>query len=172
MYVNNIEQLNSFIIFMLTGILISIIFDLFRVSRKIFKTPDAITYIEDTLFWVIAGILILYSIFVFNNGELRLYIFIGILVGILLYMIFISKYFIKVNVTVLNFIKRIFNKFINLLLKPFKFIFSTLKKILFKPVSFICINLRKIMTILLKKINKIKIIDKKLNKNKGISKNL
>lgn len=172
MYANNFEQMHSFLLFMLTGIMISILFDLFRISRKIFHTSDIITYIEDALFWIVSGILTLYSIFIFNNGELRFYIFIGIFVGIILYMVFISKYFIKINVMIISFIKRIISKIVNLILIPIKFAFSTIKKIIFKPFSFICINLRKFVTKIFKKINKIKILDKKFHKNKGISKNL
>ena len=43
------------------------------------KNNEVITYIEDISFWLIAGCILLYSIFVFNNGELRLYIFIGLI---------------------------------------------------------------------------------------------
>ena len=92
MYANNFEQLKSFVIFAIIGLIISIIFDMFRISRKVFKTPDILTYVEDTCFWLITGFIMLFSIFIFNNGELRLYIFIGIFIGVLLYMIFISKY--------------------------------------------------------------------------------
>ena len=72
------NQAYSFIIFILNGLIIGLIFDIFRIFRKSFKTPDFITYLQDFIFWIIAGSILLYSIFKFNNGELRLYIFIGI----------------------------------------------------------------------------------------------
>ncbi len=153
MYANNIEQLINFIYFIITGIILSIIFDIFRVLRRSFKTSDIITNIEDVLFGIITGIVILFSIFLFNNGELRLYIFIGITIGIIVYMLFISKYFIKVNVTIINFIKR----FIHLLTKPFKILFKIIKRIFFKPISFIIINIKSL-------ISKILIIFKKTTK--------
>ena len=71
------EQAYLFFIFVLNGFLIGIVFDIFRISRKVFKTPNIITYIEDVVFWFIAGFLTLFTIFKFNNGELRAYIFIG-----------------------------------------------------------------------------------------------
>lgn len=172
MYANNFEQIYSFLLFMLTGIIISVIFDIFRISRKIFKTPDIITCIEDTLFWITAGLFTVYSIFAFNNGELRLYIFIGIFVGSILYMIFVSKYFIEINIFIISIIKKIISKIIDFLFIPIKFVFFTIKKFLFKPISFICINLRNFMTKMLKKINNIKILDKKFYKNKGIFKKM
>lgn len=165
MYANNFEQLKSFVIFAIIGLIISIIFDMFRISRKVFKTPDILTYVEDTCFWLITGFIMLFSIFIFNNGELRLYIFIGIFIGVLLYMIFISKYFIKINVTIINLIKNIISKILHILIKPFKVILHILRITILKPISFIFINFRSFFT---KFINKPKNIKENLDKNEGI----
>ena len=75
---SNLNQLYTFLIFILVGMVIGITYDIFRILRKSFKTIDIITYIQDFLFWIITGVILLYSIFTFNNGELRSYIFIGI----------------------------------------------------------------------------------------------
>ena len=141
MYTNNIEQLTSFIYFILTGIFLGIIFDIFRISRRTIKTSDFITNLEDILFGLISGIIVLISIFKFNNGELRLYIFIGLGIGIILNMLFISKYFIKINIYIINFIKKLF-KF---LFKPIISLIKFIKKILFKPFLFIIFNVRKLI---------------------------
>jgi len=39
---------------------------------------------------------------VFNNGEIRGYIFIGLFLGIALYMLFLSKTVVKVSVKIIN----------------------------------------------------------------------
>lgn len=44
------SQVQIFIIFLIIGLCIGILFDLFRALRKTFKTPDFITYIEDITF--------------------------------------------------------------------------------------------------------------------------
>ena len=163
MHINNLEQLINFIYFIITGMLLSIVFDVFRILRKSFKTSDLITNIEDILFGIITGIIILNSIFLFNNGELRLYIFIGIVVGIIIYMLFISKYFIKINVAIINFIKKI----IILLTKPFKISFKFIKRIFFKPISFICINIKLLFKKILIKFKKTTKIHKKTSKEEG-----
>ena len=75
------NQANLFLIFVIDGLIIGLLFDTFRILRKSFKTPDFITYVEDILFGIITGLLILYSIFKFNNGELRFYLFLGIFFG-------------------------------------------------------------------------------------------
>lgn len=164
MYTNNLEQLISFIYFIVVGIIISIIFDIFRIFRRTIKTSDIVTNIQDILFCLITGIIVLLSIFCFNKGELRLYIFIGIAIGVAFYMIFISKHFIKINVTIINFIKRI----IYLLFRPFIIILNFTKKLFFKPFSFIIINLKYFTNKSLFKIKKITKKDKKTVKEEGI----
>ena len=129
-----------------------------------FKTSDIITYIEDIFFWISSGLIILISIFLFNNGELRLYIFIGIVVGILIYMIFISKYFIRFNMFIINISKKTITRILQIISKPIKFIYNIIKKLLFRPISFIFINFRKFFKKLSNIFKKIKIFDKILDK--------
>lgn len=92
------NQLFCLLIFTITGITIGVLFDIFRILRKSFKTADIVTYLQDILFWLISGGIILFSIFQFNHGEIRSYVFIGIILGVILYMITISKYIIKYSV--------------------------------------------------------------------------
>ena len=100
-------------------------FDFFRVLRKRFKTTDIVTYMQDILFWILTGISMLYCIYTFNSGEIRLYEFIGILIGTTIYFLTISKYFIKINSMVLNILTKIFYV---LLIVPIKTINKTIKK--------------------------------------------
>ena len=146
-----ISQMYLFLIFVANGILIGILFDFFRILRKSFKTKDIITYIEDLLFWILAGTSILYFIFVYNNGEIRLFMFLGIAIGLVLYMLIFSSLFIKINVSIITFLKNIFIKIFTIILIPFKF----LKKMFFKPISFIFINIRKNFTNIYNNFNKI-----------------
>ncbi|MBQ3415797.1 MAG: spore cortex biosynthesis protein YabQ [Clostridia bacterium] len=145
------NQAYLFLIFVLNGILIGFTFDFFRILRISFKTKDFVTYLEDFLFWVITGIILIYSIFVFNNGEIRFFMFLGVMIGVLLYILLISKYIIKVNVSLISFIKKILKIPINLFIRIIKFLFI-------KPISFIIINIRK----------KIEKINKKYIKKEGI----
>lgn len=163
MYTNNLEQLINYIYFIITGMILSIVFDIFRILRRSFKTSDIVTNIEDVIFGIIIGIIILSSIFLFNNGELRLYIFIGIGVGIIFYMLFISKYFIKLNVAIINFLK----KLIILITKPFIILLKFIKKLFFKPISFVIINIKLLFYKVFMKCKKTTKINKKNIKEEG-----
>ena len=133
------NQAYTFFIFILTGFIIGIIFDIFRVLRKTFKTTDSITYIQDIFFWIVTGVFVLFTIFKFNNGEIRGYVFFGISIGILIYILIFSKVFVKISVDILNMLKEIIIKIGYILIYPFKMLF----KIILKPVTFIFINIRK-----------------------------
>lgn len=137
MQVSTLNQAYLFIIFCATGVLIGLVFDVFRIIRKLFKTPDFLTYIEDIFFWIISGLILIYSIFIFNNGEIRLYMFIAISLGIITYILTFSRFFVIIGYKFSNFVKKLI---INILIIPFKI----LKKLLFRPITFISINIRNI----------------------------
>ena len=159
------NQAYLFLIFIANGIIIGILFDFFRILRKTFKTSDIITYIEDLLFWILTGFVILYSIFTFNNGEIRLFMFLAIAIGIITYILLFSSYVIKINVIIINFLKNTVIKIFNFLSIPFRFFYRIIKKVFFKPISFIIINIRKNSTNLLKKVIKISNNNKKIENN-------
>ena len=135
------DQALLFLIFIVNGIIIGLLFDFFRILRRSFKTKDFITYIEDILFWVLTGLLLLYSVFTFNNGEIRLYMFIGALLGCIIYMLSISNFIVKINTKIIISLKNILSKIINIIFIPFKFIIKFFRNILKKPISFIFINI-------------------------------
>ena len=108
------NQAYLFLIFTLNGFIIGFTFDFFRRLRKSFKTSNLVTYIEDILFLILTGFLILYSIFTFNNGEIRFFIFLGIGIGTILYLLMISKYIINFNMLIINKLKKMTKCIINL----------------------------------------------------------
>lgn len=149
------NQAILFLVFIIIGIIIGFLFDIFRILRKTFNTPDVITYVEDIIFWILTGIITLYAIFYFNNGEIRLFMFLAIILGCIIYMILLSKYIVNISVKVLNFILKIIKKFIKIATMPIIFIITYFKKIFFKPFSFIIINFKKIFKNLINKVKNI-----------------
>lgn len=87
----NFSQEQTFMLFFIIGIIIGIIFDIFRTIRKNFKSSDFVTLIEDIIFLSITTLLIILSIIRINGGEVRFYIFLGIFLGILIYSLTISN---------------------------------------------------------------------------------
>ena len=153
-----INQFLPFLIYIVAGIIICIFFDFFRSLRKAINTSNIVTYIEDILFWIITGIFLILIIRKFSFGEIRLYMFIGLILGGVVYFCTLSKYLIKINVFIMKFFKKI-------LLTISKFVF----KIFGKPVNFKIINIKGRKNIKKAKktvIKKIKTKNKKVVKKK------
>ena len=120
------NQAYLFLVFSLTGVVIGVLFDFFRILRRSIKTSNIITYIEDVLFWIITGLLILYNIWYFNNGEIRIYMFLGIMMGILIYMFTLSNFIILIFTKVLVTIIKILELPIKTIIDIFRKIFTNL----------------------------------------------
>ena len=115
------NQAYLFIVFSLTGVIIGLLFDFFRILRRSFKTSNIITYFEDVLFWILTGVLILYNIWYFNNGEIRIYMFLGIIMGVLIYMLTLSN-------IIISLLSKILISIVKVLELPFKTLFSIFHK--------------------------------------------
>ena len=129
-----INQAYLFLIFTLNGVFIGLLFDFFRILRKAFETINLITYIEDIIFWVLTGISIIFCMYKFSDGNLRLFMFIGLAFGIILYMLTLSKIIINTSVEIITFFKKLFKKIIKIIIIPIKLIYKFLYKIILKPL--------------------------------------
>lgn len=108
-------QIMTFVITIITGILLGGLFDCYRVLRGTFKPKALITWFTDLLYWLVATAVVFIALVFSNWGELRLYVFIGILSGLGLYYNWLSLYairlfsnMIRLIITGLSFIKKVF----------------------------------------------------------------
>ena len=151
------SQAILFLLFALDGAIIGILFDFFRILRRSFSTGSILTALEDIIFWISAGIILIYSIFVYNNGIIRGYMFLGAFCGIVLYILTLSNIFIKINVYIINLIKKIINVIIKIFNIPIKIILNIFKKVIFNPILFVFGNLREFLNKYAEKyLNKLK----------------
>ena len=141
------NQANLFIIFSLVGVIIGLLFDTFRILRKVYSTNDILTCIEDILFWILTGIIIIYSMYRFCDGELRFFMILGIIFGTIIYLLTISRYIIKFFTIIFNIIKKT-------IIYPITLIHNITRKVIFRPIFVICISFRKKLSNLVKKIKK------------------
>ena len=149
-------QLGIFLMCIAGGIIISLLYDIFRALRKSIKTSDLVTYIEDVIFWILVGSFLIYLIFILNNGNIRFFIFVGLILGGIFYYFTFSKLFMKITVKIFTFLKKI-------LLAPIRIILKFNKRL----ICLVCINLQN-MTKFIKKLPKITKSKKKVSNEKGI----
>ena len=136
------NQAYLFLIFIINGLIIGFLFDLFRILRLSFKTKDFITYIEDILFWLLTGILLIYILITISNGQIRIYNVLGLIIGIITYLLVFSRIFINISIKILKIV-----------IYPIKLLFNLIRRI-FTPFTFFVINLKKLTFNLVKKLNK------------------
>lgn len=101
------SQGQIFLLFFIIGIIIGGIFDFFRVIRKSFKTPDYITLIQDITFFILSGNILIYSVIKINNGEIRLFLFLAIFFGMLIYFLTISTLYVIILFGIVKICKKI-----------------------------------------------------------------
>lgn len=102
------NQVFVFLWSILTGAILALIFDFFRLMRRKGNTKNIIVYIQDVIFWILAMLIIVASAFITNNGELRGYMFIGYGIGAIFYILLFSKLFLKTLGTILDILEKIF----------------------------------------------------------------
>jgi spore cortex biosynthesis protein YabQ len=86
------EDIAVFLTTIYGGIIIGIIYDFYRATKKNFKIPKLFTIIHDTAFWIVITILVFVTINLIESFDLRYYHFVALGIGYLIYLNTISKY--------------------------------------------------------------------------------
>lgn len=156
------DQLYIFIWAVIFGGLLGLFYDMIRVFRRILPHEKLAIGIEDIIFWVIAVIVIFGYIFNTNDGIMRGFIFIGLSLGVTVYMLLFSRPFIEYTTklirTVLKGIKNFFLwlfKPIRMLLKPIGIFAQKSSKGLKKSEKWLIIRVRQFLKEIRIIINKI-----------------
>ncbi len=104
------NQTYVFLSSVLVGVVLAIIFDIFRILRRKGNTPNYVVYIQDVFYWIIVTFVIIMSAFITNDGELRGYMFIGYILGAVIYVVTFSSHILKITGRILDFIENIVEK--------------------------------------------------------------
>lgn len=108
------EETKIFLIFVITGMLFSTIFDVFRAIRKVKKVKNKTIYFQDIIYFLIIGVLLLAIIINYMNTELRVYLILAIILGVVIYISTVGN--IVMNLIV-NFLK-LSKQFVDFLILP------------------------------------------------------
>lgn len=123
------QEIDIFLEASFSGMMIAAAYDILRILRRIIRHGSFLVNIQDFFFWVIAGIVVFSMIFECNQGVVRGYIFVALLIGGYLYHKSVSSFLV-------SFISRILNILITFLLKkPFKWVKMMMIKMI-KILSF------------------------------------
>ena len=110
------------------GIIMGMIFDLIRVTRKIVKAPNFLVQVEDLLYWIVCGLIGFYILYVTNYAEIRPFIFVGMILGAVFYFATFSIIFMKAATAVINYVKALLKRLWQLFLIPVRWCVKTIKR--------------------------------------------
>lgn len=128
-------QITNFFIFFVLGIIISCIFDIFRTLRKIKKKNSIyVVMVQDIIFFIIITIISVIYLLVILREEIRAYMFIGAVCGILFSRKIISKYLMSIYYKIYI----MFRDFFLFIFLPFELCFVVMYKIFKKIVEKCC----------------------------------
>ena len=97
---------------LLLGVSLTVVYDVVRITRRIIKRSVVIVAIEDIVLSVVAAFIIFAMVYKEINGNLRGYIFTGIVIGMGLYLVSVSKIFVGItSKCILMVLQKIINKY-------------------------------------------------------------
>jgi spore cortex biosynthesis protein YabQ len=98
------------------GSLFGAMFDTYQRFLNRPKRKQWIVFINDLLFWIIQAVIIFYTLFLVNNGELRFYIFLALICGFAAYQslfkgiyLHLLEFVIKSIIAIIRLIKKTFH---------------------------------------------------------------
>ena len=114
----------------LTGAVLGVVYDIFRILRIACPPKKIGIIVQDIIFALICIITTLMFFQFFTNGALRFFVLIGEFLGFLLYYLTIGVIVIKIARVIINIVKKIIYIVIWPFRKIFGWIFSKLSPIL------------------------------------------
>ena len=121
-----------FVISLLLGVAVCLLYDFIKAKREVLKTGYRIMAIEDILFWLISGVATFWVLYRYNMGQLRYYVFLGMILGAFIYYVAFSWLAKIVFFAVFFVIFTILSLFWSLFSLPFRLLYEKNVKVLKK----------------------------------------
>ncbi|HAK44240.1 MAG TPA: spore cortex biosynthesis protein YabQ [Clostridium sp.] len=122
------RQITLFIFSLLSGMLVGIFFDVYRVIRGFEQPGIIITAIQDLLFWILTGIIVFIFMMYTNYAYMSFNVFVYNGIGLFIYFKLFSHIFLLGYGKVLNAILAIFRVTFYYLFYPIRIIFYKIIK--------------------------------------------
>lgn len=161
MELSYIKEALVFLITLLGGMVIGVVFDIYRVIKDATYKNVVFYTLSDLIVWIVLSILAFETVFIANSGSVRWFEIIALLVGYILYTVTISKYFLKL----LRILIRLLKNIIMLIIKPLIILFNIIKKPFCFMFSWLKVQKNKLKFIKNKQKLKIKQINRIFRKN-------
>lgn len=157
------QDVEAFYITIYGGIIIGILFDLYRSLKSNFKVIKYFSVVFDVIFWILATVVIFITVNFIDSFYLRYYHFVALFIGFILYYITISKFILKILNTIIGSIVFLIKKtaiYIALISESFYYMFVYILHFILDTIFFIP-NLFSFTKKVIRRKNRIKLKVKK-----------
>ena len=134
MYIDDNFQFNTFLISVGFGVILSVIFDVFKSLQTVILKLKKYLVFLDVFYCIIATILSFLFFLSINYGSVRIYLIIGIIVGFIIWHLSFSTFFVNFSVLIIDYFKLILNVTANIFVMPIKILLMPFRKILVKLI--------------------------------------
>ncbi len=121
-------ELQFFLISILWGAILLLAYDILRIFRRLIKHGAFLVAVEDLIFWVVASLFIFIMIFHKNDGIIRGFSIIGMLLGIILYHFSISEGLVKCITKLIQTLLSPFTAAIKQVIRGFRSLWGSVRK--------------------------------------------
>ncbi len=129
-----IKEADVLVISFLMGIILLLVYDLIRIFRRLVPHGTVWIGIEDLLFWIGSAVALFAMLYQENSGYIRGFAIGGVVIGMLLYNLLLSRLVVKVSVLILKKVLFVVSRPLawtaRILRRPAGFLRKTAKKVL------------------------------------------
>ena len=111
-------QLLTFLLSMVLGAALCLIYDIFRIARIAKKPSRLLLFMQDIAFALVCAVLIFFMQMVRSSGEVRWFILTGALCGFAACRVTVSRFFMLISGVIIRVIKSIIELVNKLLICP------------------------------------------------------
>lgn len=122
-------ELRFFCTSVLWGVLLLIFYDVLRIIRRIIIHNGFFIAFEDLIYWVVSSLLIFRMMYRQNNGIIRGFAILAMLLGMILYHSALSELLVDTISGLINRILALIGRLIGIILFPIKWLFGRIKRI-------------------------------------------
>lgn len=113
-------QVRIFLGSCVTGLILGLLYDIFKSFRYAFRSNRKYVFIQDILYFLISAFITFLFTLSVNHGDIRFYIIFGEIIGFGIYYLLFSKIFMKCSVFIIKTVKKVYM----IIFKPFIIIFK------------------------------------------------
>lgn len=131
------EQITVFLAMAIYGVGVCVVFDMFRGICAAFKSSTLTVSIADILFWLILSIATFFAVFLANNGQIRFFEFLAMILSSIIYFLTLSRIVFFIFSKLFSWLKKFFFIFLKFFLTIVQFLYKMLLGILkciFAPI--------------------------------------